>query len=189
LSERVRAFLAFDLDSPEVKRKLTEMQRRAARTGADLKSVEAENIHITVRFLGDISLDMVEKVFLEMQKTSFSPFNVKIRGLGVFPNLSCPRVLWAGIAEGTGQLEKVFLQLEPNLQKLGFNPDPKGFNPHLTIARVRSAVNKAELADFVQRNVQVDFGDVKAVCLRLKRSDLTPRGPVYSNLKEYIPKL
>ena len=122
-----------------------------------------------------------------MQQVPFASFNVQIKGLGAFPDLCYPRVIWAGITEGADQLKTIFNQLEPRLRNLGFTPDPKGFNPHLTIARVKTGRNKAELSDFVAKNANYNFGVIKAECLRLKRSDLTPRGPVYSTLKQYCP--
>jgi 2'-5' RNA ligase len=188
MSEVVRSFLAFDLENNAAKKKLTEIQTRAVQTGADLKLVETNNIHMTIRFLGDITLNMAEKIFLEMSKVHFKPFAVQLAGLGVFPSLSYPRVLWAGIAQGSEQLQDVVSQIEPRLQSLGFSPDPKAFSPHLTIARVRSGRNKPQLADFVAKNEKYDFGSVNAECLRLKRSELTPNGPIYSTLKEYCPK-
>jgi 2'-5' RNA ligase len=188
MSEFVRGFLAFDIENEDVKKKLTHMQTQAVQTGADLKLVEPENIHMTIRFLGDITLNMANKIFEEMKKIQFKPFPVQLTGLGVFPSLNYPRVLWAGIAQGAEQLQNVVNQIEPKLQNLGFPPDHNPFSPHLTIARVRSAQNKSELADFVTKNVKYDFGTVEAKCLRLKRSELTPKGPVYSTLKEYCPK-
>jgi 2'-5' RNA ligase len=128
---------------------------------------------------------MVEKIFEEMKKTEFKPFNVQIRGIGVFPNLNYPRVVWAGITEGADQLRDIFNQFEPRLRALGFAPDSKGFSPHLTIARVRSARNKAQLAEFVTKNASHEFGTIKAQCLRLKQSALSPKGPTYSTLKEF----
>ncbi|MCX8150777.1 MAG: RNA 2',3'-cyclic phosphodiesterase [Candidatus Bathyarchaeota archaeon] len=187
MSQFVRAFLAFDIEDVAVKKKLEDVQLRLAQTGADLKLVEAENVHITVRFLGDVGVGVVDKVFEQMKKIQFKPFDVQISGLGVFPNLNFPRVVWAGIAGGSVQLQDVFTQLEPRLRALGFVADQKGFAPHLTIARVRSARNKSQLSDFVLKNSRYDFGSVKAVCLRLKRSELTPRGPIYSTLREYCP--
>lgn len=189
MSQFIRAFLAFDIENADVKKKLEEAQRRLAQTGADLKLVEPENIHVTVRFLGDVAVSVVDKVFEQMKKTQFKPFDVKISGLGVFPNLNFPRVVWAGITTGAEQLQDVFTQLEPRLRGLGFAGDPKGFTPHLTIARVRSAQNKPQLADFISKNARCEFGTVKAACLRLKRSELTPTGPIYSTLKEYCPGL
>ena len=188
MSEFIRAFLAFDIENQDVKKKLADMQRHVAQTGADLKLVEPENIHMTIRFLGDITLNMADKVYEEMKKTQFTPFNVQINGVGVFPNLSYPRVVWAGITEGADPLRNVSTQLEPKLQNLGFTPDPKGFSPHLTIARVRSARNKEQLAEFITKNTKYDFGTFKVQCLRLKRSELTTKGPIYSTLKEYCPK-
>jgi len=188
MPESIRSFLAFDMESEAVKKKLASVQKLLAQTGADLKLVEPQNIHITIRFFGDVTPNMVEKIFEEMQKTQFTPFNVQIKSLGAFPDLRYPRVVWAGITEGADQLKNVFNQLEPRLRSLGFAPDHKGFSPHLTIARVRSGRNKAQLADFVAKNANYDFGSIKAECLRLKRSDLTPRGPIYSTLKEFCPR-
>jgi RNA 2',3'-cyclic 3'-phosphodiesterase len=188
MSQFVRAFLSFDIDSADVKKKLAYMQEQAVQTGADLKLVETENIHMTIRFLGDITLNMGEKVFAEMQKIQFKPFPVQLTGLGVFPSLNYPRVLWAGIAQGASQLGTIASQLESRLQGLGLTPEANPFSPHLTIARVRSVRNKPQLADFVTKNAKYDFGAVEARCLRLKRSELTPNGPIYSTLKEYCPK-
>jgi 2'-5' RNA ligase len=186
--ESIRSFLAFDLESDTVLSRLATVQSLLVQTGADLKLVEPKNIHITVRFLGNITPAMAEKIFDEMRKVQFAPFNVQINGLGVFPDLRYPRVVWAGITEGADQLKSVFSQLEPRLRGLGFTPDPKGFSPHLTIARVKSGRNKAELAKFVTENADYDFGTIKAKCLRLKKSDLTPKGPIYSTLKEFCPQ-
>lgn len=143
MPESIRSFLAFDIENEDVQKRLASAQSSLNLTGADLKLVEPQNIHITVRFLSDISADMVEQVFREMQKVQFSPFFAEINGLGAFPDLRYPRVLWAGITKGADQLESIFNKLEPLLRGLGFAPDSKGFSPHLTIARVRSAKNKA----------------------------------------------
>ena len=183
----IRSFVAFDMDSESVLSKMTRVQNVLVRTGADLKPVEPKNIHITVRFLGDIAPGMVDKVHEEMKKVQFTAFDAKIHGVGAFPNADYPRVVWAGITEGADQLRDIFSQLEPRLRALSFAPDSKGFSPHLTIARVRSGRNKEALAKCIRENADVDFGVIRAACLRLKSSDLTPRGPIYATLKEYCP--
>ena len=188
MAETVRSFLAFDMENESVLKKLALVQNLLMKTGADLKLVQPQNIHITIRFLGDIKLATAQKILEEMKKTQFAPFDVRIRGLGAFPNMRYPRVVWAGITEGAEQLKSVFNQLEPRLRSLGFNPDPKGFSAHLTIARVKSGRNKAELAEFIVKNEDYDFGTIRAKCLRLKKSDLTPKGPIYSTLKEFCPQ-
>ena len=184
----IRSFIAFDIDSESILKKITGIQNILVKTGASLKLVKPENIHITVRFLGNITPNMVEKIFEEMKNVQFAAFDVKIRGIGAFPHLRYPRVLWTGITEGSDQLGNIFDQLEPRLRGLGFAPDTRGFSPHLTIARVKSGRNKVELVKCVTDNANFEFGNVKAECLRLKRSDLTPKGPIYSTLKEFCPQ-
>lgn len=184
MSELIRSFIAFDINSQSVLQRFTDVQGLLIKTGADLKLVAPENIHITLRFLGDISPNMVDSIHENMKNVSFSAFDCEVRGLGVFPDLRYPRVVWAGIRKGADELRSVFDQLEPNLRQLGFRPDSKGFSAHLTLARVRTGRNKGELARFIQDSADFDFGVVRADCLRLKKSVLTPKGPIYSTLRE-----
>ena len=188
MPESIRSFLAFDIENNKVLNRLATIQNQLVQTGADLKLVEPKNIQITVRFLGNITSAMAETISAEMKKIQFTPFTVQIKGLGAFPNTDYSRVIWAGITTGADQLKNVFSQLEPQLRGLGFKPDSKGFSPHLTIARVRSGRNKLQLANFITENANYEFGAVNAKCLRLKKSDLTTRGPVYSTLKEFCPQ-
>lgn len=184
LSGTIRSFLAFDIEDERVLWRLEEVQGLLANTGADLKPVKIQNIHLTVRFLGDVSLPMVDAIYEEMKQVSFTPFDVTLRRLGAFPRLSRPRVIWAGIKKGADELVNVFKQVEPRLRGLGFKPDNKGFSPHLTIARVRSGRNKVQLEKVVRELENRDFGTIRAECLRLKKSVLTPKGPIYSTLRE-----
>ncbi len=187
MSEQIRSFIAFDIQNENLTNRIAATQKLLMQTNADLKLVEPKNIHITVRFLGAINPDMVDKVYEAMKKVKFVPFNVQIQGLGVFPTVNYPRVVWAGITLGAEQLKIIFEQLEPMLHDLGFAPEPEGFNPHLTIARVRSGTNKQRLVDFVNRHQEYEFGNIKANCLRLKRSQLSSMGPTYTTLKEHCP--
>lgn len=187
MSEQIRSFIAFDIDNDSVVNRIASAQKLLIQTNADLKLVEPKNIHVTVRFLGAINPEMVEKVYAAMENVKFTPFNIQLTGLGVFPTTNYPRVVWAGITDGADQLKSIFEQLEPQIHDLGFAPDPNGFSPHLTIARVRSGANKQRLVDLVQRQENFDFGIIRADSLRLKKSQLSPRGPVYSTLKEYCP--
>ncbi|MGD6932638.1 MAG: RNA 2',3'-cyclic phosphodiesterase [Candidatus Bathyarchaeia archaeon] len=187
MSEQIRSFIAFDIQNENLTNRIAATQKLLMQTNADLKLVEPKNIHITVRFLGAINPDMVDKVYEVMKKVKFVPFNIQIQGLGVFPTVNYPRVVWAGITLGAEQLKIIFEQLEPMLHDLGFAPEPEGFNPHLTIARVRSGTNKQRLVDFVNRHQEYEFGNIKANCLRLKRSQLSPMGPTYTTLKEHCP--
>jgi RNA 2',3'-cyclic 3'-phosphodiesterase len=172
------------MQEPSVQAKLASAQKFLVQTGADLKVVELQNIHITLRFLGGISPAMVEKVYGAMQKVQFKPFDIQICGLGVFPSLNYPRVVWAGITVGAEELKGIFSQIEPQMRTLGFEADKNGFSPHLTIARVRSAQNKTQLAEYITKKAHDDFGKIHLDCLKLKQSKLSPKGPTYLTLKE-----
>ena len=89
-------------------------------TGADLRPVAPQNIHVTIRFLGNISPAMVDKLHEAMKKVKFTPFTIQIKGLGVFPSLNYPRVVWAAMTEGAEQLKSIFSQLEPQIRSMGF---------------------------------------------------------------------
>lgn len=184
MPERIRSFIAFDLQDESLLKRFQEAQDMLVKTGADLRVVRPGNIHITMRFLGDISTNMIDSIHEGMKKVSFSPFPCEIRGVGVFPKLRYPRVVWAGIRRGADELENVAIQLEPHLRQLGFKPDRRGFSAHLTLARVKSGRNRAELVRCVEDLADFEFGIVRVDCLRLKKSVLTPKGPIYSTLCE-----
>ena len=111
MTESIRSFVAFDIDNESVLKKITEIQGLLAKTGADLKLVEPKNIHVTLRFLGNITPTTAEKIHEEIKKVQFIPFTVKIHGTGAFPDMRYPRVAWAGITEGADQLRSIFTQL------------------------------------------------------------------------------
>jgi 2'-5' RNA ligase len=179
-----RSFFAFDIEDQTIIRRLTRVQEMLSNTGTDLKLVKPQNIHLTIRFLGDIYPSMVNAIYEEMKQLSFTPFMMEFKGVGTFPRLNNPRVVWVGINKGTFELTKVFEQLEPRLRGLGLKPETKGFNPHLTIARVKTRRNKSKLVRLIRELENYEIGAIKAKCLRLKKSDLTPRGPIYTNLRE-----
>jgi 2'-5' RNA ligase len=180
----IRTFLAFDIEDQTIIRRIIQAQKMLVNTGADLKIVNPQNIHLTIRFLGDVYSPMIDQIHEEMKKLVFSPFQIEIKGIGAFPKPAYPRVVWAGIRNGAKELKNVFEQLEPRLRDLGFQSDNKGFSPHLTIARVRSGRNKAKLAELINELMDYDFGTVKSGKFKLIKSDLTPKGPIYTNLKE-----
>ncbi|RLI36655.1 RNA 2',3'-cyclic phosphodiesterase [Candidatus Bathyarchaeota archaeon] len=184
MPEQIRSFIAFDIEDEIVLNNLTRVQDALLKTGADLKLVKPENVHVTLRFLGNITLTMVDLIHREMEKVTFEPFDIEIKGVGVFPNLRRINVIWAGIGRGADELRRIFNHLEPNLRRLGFQPDRKGFSPHLTIARVRTGRRRDELARCIQGLADFYFGVVRAEVLRLKRSTLTPKGPIYTTLRE-----
>jgi len=181
--EIIRSFIAFDIEDENIIRELGKIQSSLLECNANIKLVEPENIHITIRFLGEIPTTMIEKIYNEMNKVVFTPFEIEIKGLGAFPSIRHINVVWAGIGKGVNELRNIYYQLEPNLQKLGLRPDEKGFSPHITIARVKSG-GREKIAQIIKKYEDYRFGVINAKCLRLKKSVLTPRGPIYSTLRE-----
>jgi len=183
-NERIRSFVAVDLDDAGIKEKIVNAQMDLKQTGADLKLVEPEIMHLTLRFLGEIPESTVQKVKEILNGVRFQSFEANFSGLGAFPNLNRINVVWVGIVHGHEELRDIFEQVEPKLRQIGMTPDNKGFSPHLTIARVRSGRNKAELGNAVSKMKDLNFGKMPITCVRLKKSTLTPKGPIYTTIHE-----
>jgi 2'-5' RNA ligase len=173
-----------DLDDANIKNRISKVQQDLERTGANLKIVQPEIMHLTLRFLGEIPQATIQRVIEAMGDTRFAPFEVEFAGVGVFPNIRRISVVWIGISRGQERLEVIFQQLEPKLRQIGLPPDNKGFSPHLTIARVKSGLNKEPLAKSIENMREVEFGKMEVQAVRLKKSTLTPRGPIYTTLHE-----
>jgi 2'-5' RNA ligase len=184
--ERYRCFISVDIENERVLDQIARIQSALLQTRADLKLVNLSNIHVTLRFLGDVDASMVDLIHEEMKKVSFSPFELELKGMGAFPSLSRMNVIWVGVGSGLNELRNIFDMLEPGIRKLGFPPDRKGFSPHITIARVRSGRKKDELAGLIMRESNIEFGRITVNHVRLKRSILTPKGPIYSTLREVV---
>lgn len=185
MSARIRSFIAVDLEDEGVRRRLISAQRLLSRTGADLKLVEGENLHVTIRFLGEVPRGLLDRIVEELSEVKFRPFRAELRGVGVFPRLSRPRVIWAGFKGGEDELIALFKEIEPRLRGLGIRPERNPFHPHVTLARVRSGRKREELIRQVMDLADEEFGEIVVTRFKLKRSTLTPRGPIYSTLHEF----
>jgi len=180
----VRCFVAVEVDDPGGLDALGSFQAGLVGSGGDLKPVERENIHLTLKFLGDVEDGLLEEVKRVVGGLSFEPFRMTLAETGAFPNLRKPRVIWAGVSEGGDELAAIFGEVEAGFVGLGFKREGRRFSPHITIARVRSGRNRDWLMEEVLRHRDADFGSFEVGSVKLKRSVLTPRGPVYSTLAE-----
>jgi 2'-5' RNA ligase len=181
--DKVRAFIAVELD-PQLLPKVLELQRELLSVGADIKAVEPENIHFTLRFLGEIPQSEVDEIVNSMNKLDFGTFPIEIRGVGCFPNMRNPRVIWIGLSMGFDTFSRLSRQLEDRLREIGFRSDEERSTPHLTIGRVRSGRNKAALAKKLGELLNAEVGEMKVGSVKLKKSVLTQRGPIYTTLHE-----
>jgi 2'-5' RNA ligase len=149
----------------------------------DAKWVETQNLHITVRFLGDTDEKLPPELLAAAAAllADMRPFTVSLRGVGVFPSVSKPRVLWVGMS-GFEPLLTMHRRVEKASASLGFPPEGRSFSPHVTIGRFRSAANAAALAKQIETMNGRNFGTVTVEGLNLYASRLQPGGAVYTSL-------
>jgi 2'-5' RNA ligase len=182
---KIRTFIAVDIDEEKLKKEIVDFQRRLLDEGADLKLVTPENIHLTLCFLGEVDEEEVaQKVVESMKQLNFQQFEIQFKGVGAFPSLTHMNVIWIAIRKGAEELEAIAEALKPRLSVIGIHKDSKGFSAHLTVARVRTGRNKHQITRLLSELSEKDFGSMRTESVRLKKSVLTPKGPVYSTIFE-----
>ncbi len=149
-----------------------------------MKPVERENIHLTLKFLGNVSTSKLEDVKSSLSKLKFPPFSMEIKGAGAFPSLKRMNVIWVGIGEGWSQVELIYEQSEKLLAEVGYSRETRPFSPHITVARVKSAKKRDEIAALLSHLSDESFGAFSTDHVRLKQSILSSSGPKYSTLLE-----
>ena len=174
----MRTFVAAEINNEEV---LNEIKKVQSKLNINAKPVSLKNIHFTLLFLGDISEEMSKKVQNALDTIEFSSFEVLFSGLGAFPKPKFPRVIWIGTNESGGdQLKNLARNIEEKLSPLGFRSD-KPFKPHITIFRIKNWIG--DISDELARINSSSLGIQKILEIKLKKSELTPNGPVYSDLQ------
>jgi len=181
--EKIRSFIAIELDE-EIKHGLASLIEKLEASGADVKWVKPENIHLTLKFLGHVSKEKINgiKRILDNAKDIFKPFRINLSGLGAFPKLSYPRVMWVGLEDAENNSKEIYDFLEKELEKIGFQKEKRPFSPHLTIGRVKSPKNREPLKSNIEnlKNSLTNALDVNHITLF--QSTLTPGGPIYTPL-------
>lgn len=179
---QIRAFLAIDLDD-DLKPKINKIIREFKKTDARIKYVELTNLHLTLKFFGDIDtegLSLLEDAISNVL-SEFESFNVKIKGCGAFPNSNRINVIWVGIDDDS-IIRDMHDLLDKEFVRLGFDKDRK-FSTHLTIGRMKSAKNKNKVKSTIEEFKDVEIGEMEVTQISLKKSTLTPAGPIYEDLK------
>jgi RNA 2',3'-cyclic 3'-phosphodiesterase len=182
----LRAFLAYDISDPTFISKVEQLQSELRSTGADLKPVSPKIMHFTIRFLGEIDKSEKDQIVDSLRgKVENFELGLSFRGVGAFPDDRRISVIWIGIDKNSADaLERKAGEVNSLLRKVPTlkNEREEKFSPHVTISRVKSGRNKEKLTDFLRAHRNDDFGNAKIQHLRLKESQLTPAGPIYSDL-------
>lgn len=181
--DSLRLFIAMEL-SPEIQNQLSQIQKQLKSSGADVKWVKPENIHLTLKFLGETKTSLVENIEKNLQETAehFEKFEFQLNELGAFPRIQSPRVIWVNAFEPMGIIAKIVSILEEKLEKLGFAKECREFTPHITIGRVRSSDARFNLVEKLKQE-KINQPQIQKVNkLTLFKSTLTPSGPIYEIL-------
>ena len=172
----MRTFVAIEVNNNNV---LDSIQQIQSKLNIKAKPVELHNMHFTVQFLGEVSEEMIRKICDALSSIEFSAFSITFAGIGAFPKPNSPRVIWVGVNDGINELEKLAEIIRSKLSDIGFSPDKK-FKPHVTIFRVK---NKIEgLSSELEKFSSYSFGKQEISEIKLKKSELTPNGPIYTDL-------
>ncbi len=179
--EGIRTFIAIKI-SQEIQEKLVGIQEKLKQADAQVSWIKPDNIHLTLKFLGDIEEAQIPAILDTMAASAktVSPFPIQIGYAGAFPNMSFPRVIWIGVTDDEdGSLKTLEADLSPRLEALGFQGESGRFQPHLTLGRVRSQKNKSTLFRAIEGIVNIWVGVCSVDALYLIRSELKSTGSEY----------
>lgn len=178
--DRVRTFICIDIPAA-IRRRIEELQRGLRPLDAQASWVRGQNIHLTLKFLGDVERGRIEKVIEAATGAALeiNPFEIEVGGAGCFPSPRSPRVLWVGLTRLTDEIRQLHRTIENNLARSGFARDEKKFSPHLTIARLRSPRNAALVAEkLIATGFPPESFTAREVIVM--RSELSSGGSIYT---------
>jgi len=183
----IRTFICIEL-SPEMRRKLGEMigQLSHATPQRSVRWDRADKIHLTLKFLGDTPQGDVPRISEALANATrdIKKFSFTLDGLGCFPNLKQPRVVWVGVKDSAALIEMQNM-IEKHVVPLGFPKEERAFSPHLTLGRVRREASRAEAAsvgEAVRVRANQSFGIKSVSRVILMKSDLQRGGSIYTPL-------
>jgi 2'-5' RNA ligase len=183
----MRLFIAVNIPD-EIKEKISAFQQELRKLDCDIKWVNVENLHLTLKFIGEASPEKVDDIESSMKESvsDLKPFRVDFYGAGVFPDIHRPRVVWVGITEGADSLKGIASKLETLLEAVGIKKEEREFSAHATVGRVRSSRNTIAL---VKKLIEFEkagpsgFGSFVVDKICLMQSILHPQGPEYKCLR------
>lgn len=166
---------------------IQNIQSKLKGTEADVKWVERENLHFTLRFLGEILEDRLQDAqeAIRVSSASSFPFSAELGEIGAFPSISSPRVIWLGLDKGKEEINDLAVSLEQELVAREFPAEDKPFHAHLTLGRARSAKRLGGLKDLLRQRLSLRGRSFSVTEMMLYSSTLTPRGPIYHVLYSF----
>ncbi|MFP4173941.1 MAG: RNA 2',3'-cyclic phosphodiesterase [Candidatus Hydrogenedentota bacterium] len=184
--EPIRAFLALDLP-PEHREALFAVASRLKRAGARVSWVTPDRMHLTLRFLGEVTPDALERLGDDLTPVYArqEPFPLTLAHIGAFPNARAPRVIWAGLSPLEGPLAACQQAAETAARSIGLKAETKAFKPHVTLGRVRDPKTGGRLTEPLTDEQDFHGGEFEAGHVSLYASELTSSGPRYTQLRVF----
>lgn len=185
LMETIRSFIAIELPD-EVRKQLAQLQTRLrVDSQIGIKWVNPNSIHLTLKFLGNISVLSTDNIIQAMADATkrVAPFYLETKGVGAFPSLERMHVVWVDLGGEMNKLKRLQQLIETNLTQLGFAPEQRPFKPHLTLARLGKEVssNESSCLGKLISGIGLHTSDKIFVnSVKLIRSQITRKGPIYS---------
>jgi len=179
----MRCFVAISLPE-ELKASISGIQDRLKTAGADVSWTRQEGMHLTLKFLGEVEEKMIPNIerALDMAVDGITTFMLSVSGMGIFPDMRRPRVVWIGLKEEGDNLIRLHKGVDEELKKTGFPSEDRRFTPHITLGRIRSNRNIEKLLKLIDVEKGVDSGSFEVSDLHLIKSELKPSGAVYTEL-------
>ncbi|MFN3466108.1 MAG: RNA 2',3'-cyclic phosphodiesterase [Candidatus Brocadiales bacterium] len=184
---RFRLFVAVEVEDV-VKKRFRECQERLREAEADVKWVDVKNIHVTLKFLGYVEEERLTQVkdIINKSVQGIKPFSLRFKGIGGFPKFQRPMVVFITAEDRMGCLTTMNSRLEEGFQTLGIEKEDRTYEPHLTLGRVKSPRNIEGLVRLMEKYRDELFGEELVSRVLLIQSQLTPKGPVYTKLEEFL---
>jgi len=187
MSDTLRTFIAIELPEKIVSA-ISKVQEGIRSYGFKIRWVRPENIHLTLKFLGNIKEDDTKKVgntIFESVK-GYKPISLKAKGIGVFPGIKKPRVIWTGISDQLNLLTELQKTLDEKLEEIGFPKEKRPFRGHLTLGRAKAKIDPKRLSDALKEFAKFESESFSADRVILYKSELRPKGAVYTKLANLL---
>ncbi|MFX1474845.1 MAG: RNA 2',3'-cyclic phosphodiesterase [Promethearchaeota archaeon] len=181
----IRSFIALEVTDETILNHIKKIQEELGRAQARLKLVEPQNLHFTLHFLGNVESARIPDVKEILQELEFPAFDIELSGLRCFRPARL-RVVWVGVTKGADECIRLQQLIGQHLRERRFPVEGRKYSPHLTVARVRRGANRSQLSpvlDILEQYANHEFGVTRIKEVKLKKSTLTPRGPIYEDLE------
>ena len=181
MPKNIRTFIAVEV-TPTIRSRLVAMQRELASTAQEVKWVEEDNLHVTLKFLGQVDEREVHTVCRLAQEAvaGQDPFEMTVAGIGAFPNANRPRVIWAGVTAGGPELIRIHANLEQALRAQGYPREDRPYTPHITLGRIRQITPNSQLAAALEQHQDWEGGHTLVREVLVMASELGSDGPHYT---------